>query len=222
MFPLFAFAFALSSIGKLISGASAKSQADSQADDARKMARYEDMAAVDSIRQGQFEAGRVSMKGGQEIGVMRAEAAASGLDPSSGFFADQQAQQRMFSTLDEFTVINNAARQAWGHEQQATMYRSQAKQLHRAGNVALATSLLDVGASAVQFGFQAKDMLGGGNNSVAQGLAVAGSNAAPKTNDMAALWEGYSERDAKSKAYADATDWLHPSSGRKPIVSRGY
>ncbi len=60
------------------------------------------------------------------IGAQRAAIGASGVDIGSGSALDVQLESARLGAIDEITIRNNAAREAWGYKVEAVNYRSQA------------------------------------------------------------------------------------------------
>lgn len=108
-----------------------------------------------AIYSGGEEAKRFGMKSAQVAGSIKAKQAASGVDVNSGSSVDVQKGQKTVSDLDMATIRNNAARTAYGFqeeasvdEQQAKLYTSAASDSLKGGNIAAAGSLIS-GASSV-------------------------------------------------------------------------
>jgi hypothetical protein len=104
-------------------------------------ARLSDLEAKDATDRGQLEAQRQGLATRQAIGSSRAALAAQGVDVSSGSAADVQASESAVGALDELTIRNNAAREAWG-------YKVQGIQQRREGDVAAITG--DMTASGLR------------------------------------------------------------------------
>lgn len=134
--------------GGIISGISARQQAEAAAKAARQNARMARAAAADARMRGNSEAGRARMKGSQVIGEAKVAMAASGEDPSQGSALKALVASRVLSEADARTIQNNAAREAWGLDKQAANYTAQAKAAHRAGNWALLGGLVGGASSA--------------------------------------------------------------------------
>ena len=64
----------------------------------------------------------------QTIGAQRATAGASGVAIDSGSILDAQTDTSKFGALDQATIRNNAAREAWGITTQSTLNADAAKQ----------------------------------------------------------------------------------------------
>lgn len=151
----------LSAGGSLLSayGAEQKGQAQSQ------MYTYQaGIASLNSqiatgnrdyaIYSGGQDAARYGMKSAQAAGSIKAKQGASGIDVNSGSSVNVQQGQKQISDLDQATIRNNAARTAYGYEEEATidtaqgqMYTSAASNSLEAGNIAAAGSLISGAAS---------------------------------------------------------------------------
>jgi hypothetical protein len=104
-------------------------------------ARLSDLEAKDATDRGQLDAQRQGLATRQAVGSSRAALAAQGVDVSSGSAADVQASESASGALDELTIRNNAAREAWG-------YTVQGVQQRREGDVAAITG--DMTASGLR------------------------------------------------------------------------
>lgn len=99
------------------------------ANELERVARLEDANAVDSLSRGSLLAGQARMRGSQVIGKQRVAYANSGVDVSVGTPVDVAGGTRLFSEMDAQTLVNNAAREAYGHEQVGIKYRAQKQQV---------------------------------------------------------------------------------------------
>jgi hypothetical protein len=84
-------------------------------------------AAGDARGRGNTAAGEARMAGSQAVGDAKVALAASGVDTASGSPLNAILETRAMSELDAQTARNNAAREAWGHEVQATAAESAAR-----------------------------------------------------------------------------------------------
>lgn len=84
-----------------------------------------DQQAADALVRGQEAESLQRSQTRGMIGSQRAALAASGVDVSDGSAADVQADTAMLGELDARAIRNNARREAWGYQVQATNYRSQ-------------------------------------------------------------------------------------------------
>lgn len=90
-----------------------------------------DLQAADATRRGEQTAFLRGAAGRQTVGSQRAALGAQGLDLAVGSAADVQTNESFLSALDQATIRNNAAREAWG-------YRVQGDDLRRRGAMARA------------------------------------------------------------------------------------
>ena len=85
-------------------------------------AGFAEQQAADAIARGDTEAQRHMAAIRGLIGSQRAGFGAQGIDINSGSALDVQANDAAMGALDELTIRNNAAREAWGYRVQATDY----------------------------------------------------------------------------------------------------
>ncbi len=116
----------------------ASQQGDFEATALRQNADLADQQAADAISRGQVEEGRIKLDTTQRFGSTMAALASQGVDVGSGSALDVQASEAGLGALDQLTVRNNAAREAWGYNVQATDYRNQATMAQVGGNRAAA------------------------------------------------------------------------------------
>lgn len=109
-----------------------------QADAASAAAKYQAQVAANNATiakqnaDATIEAGKVAeqqqrMKTAALIGSQRAAMAANGVRLDSGSALDIQSDTATMGELDALTVRNNAARQAWAYEAQATNFNAQSQ-----------------------------------------------------------------------------------------------
>lgn len=72
------------------------------------------VGSADALARGNQQAGVIQTKGSQLAGAQQVGFAASGVDTQSGSPLSAMADTRMMSAMDQATVKNNAAREAWG------------------------------------------------------------------------------------------------------------
>lgn len=94
-----------------------------QAEVAKKNQQLGREAASDAILRGQVEEDVTRQKGFRLKGAQRAAFGASGVDVATGSPLDVLADTAGLSELDAVTIRNNAAREAWGYENQAMNLR---------------------------------------------------------------------------------------------------
>lgn len=92
---------------------------DEQARENQKIANE---AAADALMRGAREAGLARMAGSQLEAKQKVAYANSGVDPNVGTPAAVQAQTSALSEIDSQTLLNNAAREAWGLKTHGLQY----------------------------------------------------------------------------------------------------
>lgn len=86
-----------------------------------------DLNAADVIARGNQSAQRMGLRVRQTIGAQRAGLAANGVALDSGSALDAQTDEARFGAMDEATIRNNAAREAFGITSESTMSQLSAK-----------------------------------------------------------------------------------------------
>ena len=89
------------------------------------------LKAKQTLQAGDVSASRKEMQTEQQVGAIKAQQGASGVDVGSGSSAMVRSGVSTVGQIDEATIRNNAAREAWGYQTQATMdtYQGQFDQL---------------------------------------------------------------------------------------------
>jgi hypothetical protein len=126
-------------------------------------AEIADLQSRDAISRGQEEQNKLRRGARRLIGAQRAGFAGQGVAVDSGSAAAVVEDTYTLSEADARTVANNAIREAWGFQVQATGSRFQAGQARRGGFMAAAGTLLDTGSDI--YGFSQKAELGQGRKS---------------------------------------------------------
>lgn len=111
--------------GGAVSAIGQHQQASAEQQAAKANQQLANLSAGDSLLRGLRESGQARMAGSQVIGEQQALAGASGVDPSS--VAGLAATSRAFSELDAQTLVNNAMREAWGHQVEGQQFGAEAK-----------------------------------------------------------------------------------------------
>lgn len=101
------------SVVAAISAASAYQQNRNQRDMANYNAQVAETQAQDAVTRGNEEAAKVRRQYAQLAGQQRAGLAAKGLDIGDGSALEVFDQTDFFSTIDQQTARQNAAREAW-------------------------------------------------------------------------------------------------------------
>ena len=126
---------ALSAVNQYQSGRQAAAVASANAESAEAQAQ-------DSINRGNAAADETRRRNRQALGTQIATAAANGGDISTGSAADIFGDTAQFGELDALTTVNNAQREAYGYEVQASNYKAQASAAKQQGNVGAFSTLL--------------------------------------------------------------------------------
>lgn len=84
-------------------------------------------ASRDALKRGYIEADEQRQETRQVIGAQRAAFAANGIDVNDGSAAIVQDDTAALGELDALTLMNNAAREAYGYRVQAMDQRQQGK-----------------------------------------------------------------------------------------------
>ena len=138
---------AMSSVGSYYAAESRKSRLAFMASMDELNAQLEEKSAQAALRKGELEAGRYSMKAGQQKGKLRASLASRGVAMGSGNAAEQVASEDIIKETDMNTIQANAVSTAWGHRMEATNYKNKAAMARAEGDsispgIAAITSLL--------------------------------------------------------------------------------
>lgn len=126
----------------LLQGLGQKRQAKADAAALRQNALYLNQAAHDARQRGAREADQARLDTQQAIGSQRVAQAASGGEVNTGSNALAQQDTAQFGELDALTIANNAAREAYGYEVEATGLQNQARALKKGAKNAPLTGLL--------------------------------------------------------------------------------
>jgi len=160
----------------LMQGLGKKAEANAQADQLRQNAMFLRQSADDAIARGRSESDWARVETQQLIGTQRTAQAASGGEVNTGTNALMQQDTAQLGELDALTISNNAAREAYGYNVEATSNEQNAKRIKKAGKNAVLTSVIG-GALGGVGGDTFKGLFGGGLNLQGQ--------ASPLTNNAA-------------------------------------
>lgn len=116
------------------------------------------MMARDATQRGQVEAGQARQEGSEVIAEQRLATGSSGFDPGVGTPVELMADTRAAAEQNAQRAANDAAREAWGLNQQSVDLRNQANRARSAGKKRAAATLLGGISSAAASGAK----LGGG------------------------------------------------------------
>lgn len=109
-------------------------------------------AADDAIARGSQEADQQRIYTDQVIGAQRTGFAGNGIDVNTGTAGQIQNDTAALGELDALTIINNAAREAYGYRVQAMDQRQQGRLARWQGNMAATGSILGGMEKAASFG----------------------------------------------------------------------
>ena len=122
---------------------------------AKQNAAVSEQAADDAMRTGDINADAKRIETRGIIGTQRAGFAANGIDVNTGSAGLVQDDTAQFGELDALTIMNNAAREAYGYKTQAVDQRQQGKLAKYKGKMDAIGSILggaEKGAKAAGMG----------------------------------------------------------------------
>ena len=123
---LIAVSAGLAVAGGIAKGISAKNAGDANAAIDNANAKIADTSAGVALQNGQQQAGMRAMRGSATEGSQKAGFAASGVTTGAGSALDVLGDTAAVSKMDQDVIQNNAARNAWGYNTQATNFRNKA------------------------------------------------------------------------------------------------
>jgi hypothetical protein len=127
-------------------------QAKYQAQQLNFRSQIANIQAQAALSEGENQAEQIERGGQQQVGSERANEGASGVNVNSGSaMATQQSTQAM-TGLDALTARNNAARQAWGYQVEATQEEGQAQMGEITAQGESNATLLTGGLNAFSYG----------------------------------------------------------------------
>lgn len=94
---------------------------------ANQNSQLANLQAADAIQRGNIMAVRENQKAAALVGAQRASMGSQGVDVNTGSTAQIQADTAGLSAIDQLTIKNNAAREAWGYNVQALQSSAQGK-----------------------------------------------------------------------------------------------
>lgn len=118
----------------------------------KQNAAVSNRAAADSIQRGAIDADEQRKETQQVIGSQRTGFAANGIDVNTGTAGQIQNDSAALGELDALTLINNAAREAYGYKVQAIDQRQQGKLAKYQGKMDAIGSILGGAEKAATFG----------------------------------------------------------------------
>lgn len=170
--------------GGLLQGQQAQAQAASQASALDRNAQFLSNAAADARKRGAYEADWQRVQTQSLIGSQRAAQAANGglVDQDTNAIITQDTAQ--LGELDALTIANNAAREAYGYEVEASDARLTASNLRKQGKRAMTSSLLGGALSGASSAFGG-GMFGGASSGLGAGTTAALSSTSRLNNNQA-------------------------------------
>lgn len=133
---------AIGAVSGLMQGSAAERQANQQAAALRQNALYLNQAANDARARGEYEADWQRIGTQSMIGTQRVAQAASGGVVESGSYGLMTQDTAQLGELDALTISNNAAREAYGYQVEASNMATNARQLQSNARRNTMTSIL--------------------------------------------------------------------------------
>lgn len=171
---------ATSAMGAIKQGNAAQAAADYNAQIAGMNAVNNKNNAERAAAAGEQNAAQAELKGRAAVGAIRAAQAANNVDVNTGSAVDVRSSAAETGQLNALTIRNNAAREAWGYQNQAASNTAQASLDTMQGQAAqdaasiTATSDLLSGAGKAAGGYGDYQAKVGLQNAQAQSLFSAG------------------------------------------------
>lgn len=160
-----------------------KQTANYQAKVAENNQKAAEWQAQDAIQRGNTAADQARRKGAQTLGSQRAAMAAAGLDISTGSALSILEDTDYFNQVDQNTIRDNAAREAWGYKVQGSNYQA-SSQLYK--STADSINPLFEGVKAGVGSYYTGGGFGGGSGSTAS----ANSSLLGKSGRVDSTWYG--------------------------------
>lgn len=121
-------------VGNQKAATGAQQAGDYQAGIYNQNATFAEAQATDALNRGQLAEQRHRAEIRGLIGSQKTAFAASGVNIDSGSALDVQTNDAGMGALDELTIRNDAAKEAWGYRVQAADYRSKSQLSRIAGS----------------------------------------------------------------------------------------
>lgn len=123
---------------------------------AKVNAGISERAGRDAVKRGNIDADEQRQQTGQVLGAQRTAFAANGVDVNSGSAGQVQNDTAALGELDALTLVNNAAREAYGYQVQAMDQRQQGKLAKYQGKMDAIGSILGGAEKAASMGMFGK------------------------------------------------------------------
>lgn len=140
-------------------GAASSAASYYQAAVAANNAKLAEQRADRALAAGRIETQAVGLKAAANLGAIKAEQAASGIDVNTGSAVDVQASARMLGKQAAEQTMINAQERAWGYRVQAQSEKAQAELDMMTGKNQLEAA--DTAATAQQIGALGTGLMGG-------------------------------------------------------------
>lgn len=140
---------AVTAYGAESSASAQKSQAEYQAQVAANNATIANQNAKLTSAAGEQSAANQGLKTRAEVGAIKAEQAASGIDVNTGSAVDVRSSAADLGQLNQLTLRSNAARQAYGYETEAAGFTGQSAADVAAGQNAVTAGGISAGSSVL-------------------------------------------------------------------------
>ena len=131
-----------------------KAQGAYESQIAESNARLAGLQSEDALARGEQEARNYQINLKKLQGTQRASLAAQGLDLGYGSAADVLSDTAYLGAMDVLTIRNNAFRESWGYDIQASEYRSQAGFAQTTAKFRSAQTILTGGMQLATMGTQ--------------------------------------------------------------------
>lgn len=133
--------------GQIMGGISEKGAANAQARIAKQNAEVAARNAELTMQAGENDAFALGLKNRAQMGAIKAEQAASGLDLSSGSAEAVRDSQAALGLYDAMQTRSNAAREAFGYKVKETDLKNEARLARNRGNAAMIGAALGAASS---------------------------------------------------------------------------
>lgn len=134
-------------VGGVFSAVGAYNQNEAASNAAAYNAQVATQAASYARQAGEVKAEAAGRETAALMGRQRAGFAASGVDVNTGSPLDVQADTARFGQLNQLTIRNNAAREAWGYTASANLATAQSKNYDTAATTSALASLVGTGGN---------------------------------------------------------------------------
>ena len=148
--------------GSIQQGQSQAAMAKYESQVASNNAKIAQQNAAQAGQAGENQAGQSEMKTRAQVGAIKASQAANGLDINSGSSLDVQSSAAEMGEQNAITIRSNAARTAYGYEQQAQNFQTQSELDKMQANNDEISSFTNAGSTLLGGAGKAAQYIGGG------------------------------------------------------------